>query len=201
MSNAGKHLKLYIFRGVLAAVPLWLSYVVIMFLYVSVDRKVVNIVEHFIGFRIPGLGIVIVVVLFYVIGYLASNVLGKKIFDLIEALMNHVPLIKNAYQIGKQFSFALSLPERQVFQRVVLVEPMTKGSYLVGFVTGHLDNTLNDAKFIKVFVPTVPNPTTGFMFILKEDQIINTSWNTEDAMKVIVSGGIIGPEHITAKII
>jgi len=199
MEKVGKHVKTYIFRGILAAVPLWLSYLVIKFLYYAVDAKVVNIFEHVIGFRIPGLGIVIVIFVLYLVGYLASNVLGKKLFDLIEALMNHVPLIKNAYQIGKQFSFALSLPEKQVFQRVVLVEPMLKGSYLLGFVTSSLTDNVSGEKFLKVFVPTVPNPTTGFLFMLKESQIIETNWTTEEAMKVIVSGGIIGPEDIKAK--
>lgn len=165
----------------------------------DLDQKVVGVIEKIIGFRIPGLGILLILVTLYLIGYLASNVIGKRFFNLVEKILNRIPIIKTTYQIGKQVSVALSLPEKQIFKRVVLVEYFRLGTLTIGFVTGTILDKANNKKLLKVFIPTVPNPTSGIFVILKESKVIESGWSVEQAMKIVISGGIIGPEEIRGK--
>jgi len=199
MKKIIKHLQIYIFRGFLALVPLVLSFLVLKFFYVDLDQKVVGFIEKIIGFRIPGLGILLILVTLYLIGYLASNVIGKRFFNLIEKILNRIPIIKTTYQIGKQVSVAFSLPEKQIFKRVVLVEYFRPGTLTIGFVTGFILDKANNEKLLKVFIPTVPNPTSGMFVILQESKVIDPGWSIEQAMKIVISGGIIGPEEIRVK--
>lgn len=192
-----KHLKTHVFRGLLAIIPLVLSYFVIRFLYLTIDRKVAAPIENAAGFRIPGLGILLIILLLYLVGLAASNWLGKKAFNVIEWLSRRIPLIGTVYHLGKQLAEALSLPEKQSFKRVVLVEQFKPGVWTVGFVTGSVkDKDCPDGEFIKVFIPPAPNPTTGFMVLVKEGQVRDLPWTVQEAMNTIVSGGIIGPDGI-----
>ncbi|MBF0522802.1 MAG: DUF502 domain-containing protein [Candidatus Omnitrophica bacterium] len=190
------HCKTYIFRGILAAIPLGLSFFVIWFFYVMVDRKVVNLIHKVIGFRIPGLGILLVLFSLYIIGYLASNVIGRRFFSLLENISNRIPIIKTTYQVGKQLSSTLSLPEGQVFKRVVLVDYFKPDVWVIGFVTGSLEEKTTKEKFLKVFVPHVPSPTSGFLVIVKESQVRDSAWTVEEGIRMVISGGLIGPETI-----
>lgn len=191
-----QHFKTYILRGLLASIPLLLSYFVVRFFYVFIDKRIVNLISTFIGIRIPGLGIVLVLVVLYVLGYLASNVIGRRVFNLIERISNRIPIIKTTYQVGKQLSSTLSLPEQEVFKRVVLVECFKLGILNICFVTGTILDKKTNEKLLKVFIPTVPNPTSGFLAIVKESQAIDPKWSVEQAMRAVISGGIIGPQEI-----
>ena len=101
------------------------------------------------------------------------------------------------YQVGKQLSATLSLPERQVFKRAVLVEYLKPGMWTVGFVTGMVvDRSQNNETILKVYIPTPPLPTSGTMVLVKQSQTRDPGWTVEEAMKVVISGGIIGPDYI-----
>ena len=192
------HVKIYVFRGLLAVIPLFLSVLAIRLIYVVIDKRIVNFVNQYIGYRIPGLGILFVLIFLYFIGFLASNVIGHRFFGIIERISRRIPLIKTIYQVGKQFSSTFSLSEKQVFKRVVLVN-FRGNAMTIGFVTGTLeDKTKSESeKFLKVFVPTVPNPTSGFLLFLKESAVLDPQWTIEEGIKAVISGGIIGPETIT----
>jgi len=154
-------------------------------------------VDEIIGFRIPGLGIFLVFNVLYLLGFVTSNVVGKNVFGLIERITDRIPLIKTTYNVGKQLSATLSLPERQVFKRAVLVEYLKPGMWTIGFVTGVIiDRENSDEKLLKVFVPTPPNPTSGTMVVVRESQTRDPGWSIEEAMKAVISGGIIGPTEI-----
>jgi uncharacterized membrane protein len=196
MKKAFKHLKTFVFRGFLTIIPLVLSYLVIRFLYLAVDQKVAPIIEKWTGLKIPGLGIVLVLVIFYLLGLIASNWAGRKIFSLIERFSKRIPLIKTIYQLGKQLGAAFALPEKQVLQRVVMVEHFRPGVWSVAFVTGAVTDKKTGEKLLRLFIPTAPNPTTGFMILVKESQVRDLDWSVSDAMNTIISGGIIGPKEI-----
>lgn len=191
-----QHFKRYIFRGLLATIPLLLSFFVLQFFYLLIDKRIVNLISKYTGFRIPGLGIVLLCVALYVIGYLASNVIGRRFFNLIESISNRIPIVKTTYQVGKQLSSTLSLPEQEVFKRAVLVEYFRPGILNIGFVTGTMLDKKTKEKLLKVFIPIVPNPTSGFLIILKESQVKDPKWSVEQAMRAVISGGIIGPQEI-----
>lgn len=188
--------KIYIFRGLFASIPLGLSFFVLKFFYDVIDQKIMNFVDDFLGFRIPGLGILIFAVTLYLIGFLASNIIGKRLFDLIERVSERIPIVKTTYQVGKQISSTLLLPEKQVFKRVVLVDYFRPGVWTIGFVTGTITDKKNNEKLLKVFIPTVPNPTSGMLIILKESQTIDPKWSVEQGMRTVISGGIIGPDEV-----
>lgn len=197
MKNFFKHLKTYIFRGFLAIIPLGLSYLVIRFLYLTVDTRVTRIIDKFLGFKIPGLGILLIIILLYLLGLVASNWLGKRAFALIDQITRRIPLIKTIYTLGKQLAEALSIPEKQAFKRAVMIEHFRPGLWSVGFVTGGVvDKANREEKMIKVFIPTAPNPTTGFMVMVRESQVRDLDWSVSDAMNTIISGGIVGPDEI-----
>lgn len=132
----------------------------------------------------------------YFLGLLASNVLGRKLFRIVEGITSRIPILKTTYQVGKQVSMAFSLPEKQVFRKALLVEAFCKGQWLIGFVTGEVDDPVKNEKWVKLFLPTVPNPTSGFLIHVKEVDTIDPKWTIDEAMKAVISGGIIGPAAI-----
>jgi uncharacterized membrane protein len=124
-------------------------------------------------------------------------VLGKQFLALIQKITDHIPLIKTTYKIGQQLSATLSLPEKHVFKRVVLVDYLKPGIWTIGFVTGEvIDKRNNNERLLKVFVPTPPNPTSGTMVVIKETETRDPGWTIEEALKAVISGGIIGPTEI-----
>ncbi|MGB9837055.1 MAG: DUF502 domain-containing protein [Candidatus Saccharicenans sp.] len=189
------NLKRNIFRGFLALIPLYLSYIVIKFIYVYIDLKVASPIESYLGYRVPGLGILIVLISLYLLGLLASNWTGKRLFWLVEKVMEKIPLIKTVYNLGKQLGLALALPEKQVFQQVALVEQFRPGLWSVGFVTGRIKDKKTGENLVKLFIPTAPNVTTGFTVIAREDELRLLSWSVQEAMSLIISGGIVGKDE------
>ena len=192
-----RHMKTYIVRGFLAIIPLVLSILVIHILYVNIDRRVVGLLDKTIGFSFPGLGIILSLAALYLLGFIASNIVGRKIFGLIEEVTERLPFIKTTYQVGKQLADSLSLPGKQVFKRAVLVDYLKPGIWTIGFVTGKvIDRKNNDEVLLKVFVPTPPNPTSGTMVVVRESETRDPGWTIEEAIRAVVSGGIIGPTEI-----
>ncbi|MGD9319073.1 MAG: DUF502 domain-containing protein [Desulfobacteraceae bacterium] len=197
MKKLVAHIKKYVFRGLLAVVPLFLTYLAIKLLYTSIDQRAVGLVDRFLGFKFPGLGILLVLVSLYILGLLASNVVGRRLFGLVEKMTNYIPLIKTTYRVGQQLGKTLSLPEKQVFKKAVLVDYLKPGIWTIGFVTGEvIDTKNNNEKLLKVFVPTPPNPTSGTMVVVRESETRDPGWTIEEAINAVISGGIIGPEEL-----
>jgi len=197
MKKFMNHVKRYIIRGVIAIIPIALTYVVLRFLYMAIDKRIMGLIDDLIGFSIPGFGLILMLIILYIIGITASNLVGKQMFAIIERVTNRIPIIRTTYQIGKQISATLSLPERQVFKRAVLVDFLKPGIWTIGFVTGEIiDTKNNNERLLKVFIPTPPNPTSGTMVVVKESETRDPGWTIEEAMKAVVSGGIIGPNQI-----
>ena len=198
MKAFSRHLRKYVIRGFLAIIPLMLSVLVIHLLYVNVDKRVVRLVDQTIGFSFPGLGIIFSLVALYILGIVASNIIGKKTLGIIEKITDRLPFIKTTYQVGKQLADTLALPDKQAFKRAVLVDYLKPGIWTIGFVTGKIiDRKNNDEVLLKVFVPTPPNPTSGTMVVVKESETRDPGWTIEEAIRAVVSGGIIGPSEIT----
>ncbi len=153
--------------------------------------------EKIIGFTFPGLGVLLVLVTLYVLGLVASNVIGRQIFGLVEGIAKRIPLVKTIYQVGRQLTVTLSLPEKQAFKRAVLVEYLKPGMWTIGFVTGTIiDKKNNGETHLKVFVPTPPNPASGTMVAVKESQTRDPGWSIEEALKSVISAGVIGPTEV-----
>ena len=196
MKNILLHIRTFVIRGALASIPIYLSYLAIKFLRYFIDLKVTHLVDEQLKINFPGMGILILIIFLYIVGLIASNVLGRKILGMVEQITKKIPIIKTTYQIGRQLSETLSLPEKQLFKRVVLVEFFRTGVWTIGFVTGTIEDKNKGETLLKIFIPTVPNPTTGYLAILSESQVKDPKWTIDQAMRMVISGGIIGPAEI-----
>ena len=147
--------------------------------------------------QIPGLGIVLLLFSLYFIGLIFSNVLGRQVFKFIDNVAQRIPIIKYIYGIGKQISDTLAMtdPQKQAFKKAVLVDSFSGKGWMLGFVTGSLKDQ-NGEELLRVFVPSSPHPLTGIVFIVKPSQILECGWTVEEALKMVVSIGIISPDEI-----
>ncbi|MFH2203018.1 MAG: DUF502 domain-containing protein [Elusimicrobiota bacterium] len=191
------NLRTYILRGFILLIPIVLSGLAIRLVYVVIDKRVMGLVDDFLGFSVPGLGIVLLLAGLYLVGLAGGGMVAKYLLGTIEGIAAKIPLVNTTYQVGKQIASTLTLPEHQVLKRAVLVGYLRPGMWTIGFVTGTLEDAQAPGeKLLKVFVPTPPNPTTGTIIIVKESETRDPGWTVEEAMKTVISAGLIGPERV-----
>jgi uncharacterized membrane protein len=159
-----------------------------------VDGLLGRLLPALIGRAIPGLGLVTSIVVIFIIGALATNVLGRRIVGLFERLLLRVPLARSIYSATKSISDTLFLQRRAAFQRPVLVQWPRQGMYTLGFVTGTTEGLPAGERGLNVFVVTTPNPTTGFLMLVPEREAAALEMSVEDALKIVMSGGIVSSQ-------
>ncbi|MBI5679183.1 MAG: DUF502 domain-containing protein [Planctomycetes bacterium] len=148
-------------------------------------------------FIITFLGLILTFISLYFIGIFAANFVGKAIILYFENLLTKTPIIKSIYSSVKQIIHSISLPGKQAFKRVVLVDFPKEGTKSIGFVTGATKYN-NEKRFITVFIPTTPNPTTGFIIFTTEDDVLDANLTVEEAFKILFSGGVLTPDCLFA---
>jgi uncharacterized membrane protein len=198
MKNFFIHSGRYILRGLLAVIPISLCWTAIWLLRKFIDQQVLKFLAQYIDIRqIPGLGILLLLISLYFIGLIFSNVLGRQIFRFIDNVAERIPIIKVIYSVGKQISDTLSMtdPHKQAFKKAILVSAFNGNGWMLGFVTGSIKGQ-NGEELLRVFVPSSPHPLTGIVFIVPPSQILDCGWTVEEALKMVVSIGIISPEQI-----
>ena len=201
MKDFLRHTQMYIFRGFIAIIPLFLCYLALKLLYILIDKNVMAFLNRFIDIRqIPGLGIVLVLIFLYFIGLVFSNIIGRQIFRLIDRISHKIPFIGAVYAVGKQLSDSLEVTgDKQAFKKAVLVNLKNEGIWLPGFVTGSVFDPRSKEELTVVFIPHVPNPVTGFVTAVKPSQVFEPGWSVEECLKIVVSAGIITPKLIDNK--
>jgi uncharacterized membrane protein len=135
--------------------------------------------------------------LLYVIGMFTANAIGRRLLELFELILDRVPFVKTIYRTLKQVLGLFGADEKQNFQRVALVPFPNELTRTVGFITNTFKDSLTGEELCSVFIATTPNPTTGFVFVLRRSDVIEMDWSVEDAIKMAVSAGILLPPHIT----
>ena len=206
-SDFRKNIRRKLVAGLLVVFPIFITFIIIKFLFGLIGGILSPVVERtFIllgsspkgtvdDFVVTSIAFILTFSALYFIGVIATNFFGKLILNFFEAILNKTPIIKNIYTSSKKLIEIISLPSRQSFKRVVIVEYPRVGMKAFAFVTGNL-KTKGGAELTSIFVPTTPNPTSGFLIYLPEDDIIETSMDIEEGMKLIISGGILVPEHL-----
>ena len=192
------HLGRYILRGLLAVIPLFLCFIAIWFLRKFIDKQILEHLPKFIDqHQIPGLGILLLLISLYFIGLIFSNVLGRQILKFIHNVAERIPVINFIYGLGKQLSDTLSETgsQKQAFKKAVLVNTFNGNGWMLGFVTGSIKDQ-NGEELLRIFVPSSPHPLTGIVFIVKPSQTLDCGWTVEEALKMVVSIGIISPDKI-----
>ena len=184
--------------GVIVIVPLILTFMVLRFLFGGVDNLFSLLIEKFFGVKIPGLGVVATLIIIYIVGVLATNVLGSRLIRMWDILFTKTPLVRTIYGASKQFLEALTLPGKKAFQRAVLVQYPRLGSYVLGFVSNRLEMIEKGEKkeVLSVFIPTTPAPFTGFVIMFPAEEVVFLDIPVEQALKFVVSGGIAAAEGL-----
>jgi len=193
--------------GLLVVFPVFITFFVIKFLFTMIGGILSPVVIKAVGFFgfspnskidefiITSVAFVLTFVALYSIGVVATNFMGKFIIRFFETILHNVPIIKNVYTSSKKLIEIISLPTTQSFKRVVIVEYPRAGMKAFAFVTGGI-KTEDGTELTSLFIPTTPNPTSGFLIYLPEQDIEETDLSIEEGMKLIVSGGILIPDRM-----
>ena len=195
----GKKLSGQFMTGLLVIIPLGASVLILVWLFTSIDNILQPVIRAIWGHNITGVGFGVTVILIYVVGVIARNVIGKRIIKYGESLLNRVPIFKQLYRGIRQIVDSFSDPDKTGFMQVVLVEFPQKGMRAIGFVTNEIIDK-NGKKLLSVLIPTAPNPTSGFLEIVKEEDVIRTQIPVDAAVKMVVSAGRMMPDEVQTKI-
>lgn len=194
--NVKKSLRNYLITGALILTPLAVTAYIIVSGFLLLDNFLGGVVAKIVGRTIPGVGAVLTVIVVVAVGMIATNVMGRRLIALGETILKKIPIVSVVYTSVKQLFDAFAVQNRAGFKRVVMVEFPRKGLWSVGFLTSHerwVDDPRIQEGYVTVFVPTAPNPTTGFMFVTAKDDLIELDMSIETAFKTIISGGIVNP--------
>ena len=192
--------KYYFFIGLFSILPiaatLWLIRVILTF-FAGPAQSIIN---QILPFDFPGqqaiswiIGFVLTILFVLVSGYIISSVFGKFLFAKMEDVISRIPLVNSLYQTIKGLTESISSSSKQAFSKVVLIEYPRKGIWTLALVTGDSVND-QDQEFYHLFLPTSPNPTSGYMLYISKDDVIEIDMSAEEAIKIIVSGGAISPK-------
>jgi uncharacterized membrane protein len=185
--SALSHPRRTFVAGLLVVLPLAVTYWLLNFLFRSLDGLgLARFVEELAGRRLPGLGTVLTLGSIYLVGLLASNIVGARVVAALEALLLRVPLVRGIFGPAKQLFMALGSDSGSA-QEVVAVEYPRRGLFMVGFVTQRQSGS------VCVFLPTSPNPTSGFLVVCEPQEVHSLGIPFETAMRLIVSGGVVHP--------
>lgn len=193
-------LRAYFFAGILITAPISITIYIAWLIITFIDARVASLLpgnpNAYLPFNIPGVGLVIVVVLLTLIGWATAGLLGRLFVRLSEAVLNRMPVIRGVYGWTKQIFETVFHERASPFREPVLVEFPRAGVWSVGFVTGRTPGKTQDlveGGLINVLLPTAPNITTGFLILVPPKDIVPLDLTTEEALKLLVSGGIATP--------
>ncbi len=198
MNTLHASLKRYFITGLLVITPIWGTILILKTLFVTVDSILGTALADVVlpDYYFPGLGILTLVVLIFCTGILATNLLGRRIVSQWEEFLDRVPIVRGIYATLKSMMDILSFKQREKYDKVVMIQFPKNGHYCLAFVTGETREeiqALAPEPLVHVFVPTSPNPTSGYFLLVPEREVVAVDIGVEEAMKLIVSGGFYSP--------
>jgi uncharacterized membrane protein len=201
LTVAGR-LRAYFFAGILITAPIALTLYLAWLFIDYVDGKVAQLLpakynpETYLPFAIPGLGLVILAVFLTLVGALTANFIGRYVHRFFERLLDRMPVVRSIYGATKQIFETVFAQRSDAFREAVLIEYPRRGIWTVAFVTGRTGGEIADVssdELVTVFIPTTPNPTSGFLLFLPRKEVTPLAMTVEEAIKMVVSGGIVAP--------
>lgn len=194
-------MKKYFITGLLIWLPLAITYMVIAWIVGTLDAILLWLPaeyqpSRYIGFDIPGVGVVASLLLVFFTGLVAANVLGQKLVQLWEALLARIPVVKSIYYSVKQVSDTLFSSSGEAFRKALLIQYPRQGCWTIAFQTGTPGGEVAkylQGEFVSVYVPTTPNPTSGFFLMLPKKEVVELEMSVDDALKYIISMGVVAP--------
>lgn len=205
------HAQRYLITGIITVIPIWLTWIVFEFFFrqlsevgrpgvralsKAVEKYQPDMAQWFLQPWFQSLVAVLLTILaLYLLGWLTSKVIGKRLLAIMDWMIERIPVVQTVYGAIKKLLSALQQKPDQV-QRVVLIEFPSPHMKAVGFVTRVLKDELTGQELAAVYVPTTPNPTSGYLEIVPIDKLVSTDWTIDEAMTFIISGGAVAPDNI-----
>ena len=195
----------FFLTGLLVTAPIIITIYVTWLVITFIDVKVANLLPEYLDFRkalpfqIPGLGLLIVIFVITLIGAITPGLIGRNLLKLGEMILFKTPVIRTVYSSIKQIMETVMSTNSKSFKEVVLVEYPRKDIWVIAFVTssvkGEIDNKIKKSDLVSIFVPTTPNPTSGFLLFVAKKDLIYLDMPVEQAVKLVISGGIVSPKQ------
>jgi len=196
-------LRNYFLAGILVTAPISITIFLTLKFLSFLDNKITPIIPEaynpntYLPISIPGLGLIIAIVFFILVGWFTRNFFGRLLVRISEYVVERVPVINTVYGALKQIFETVMASQSDAFKEVVMFEYPRKGVWVMGFVTGATKGevqALTKKDMVNVFLPTTPNPTSGFLLFLPKKDVMYMDMSVEEGIKMIVSGGILTPE-------
>ena len=207
LKKLNRRIRNVFITGLLITLPIALTYFILQFLFKNLDALSPVFTKVLIdlgapipeGYRIPALGLVITLLIVLAVGWCTTNFFGKRLIQLGEKIVGKIPFVRRIYKGSKQVVQSIAHADTRAFRKVVLIEFPRRGMLAIGFVTGEArgevqKNTCDDV--LNVFVPTMPNPTSGFLVFAPPEELTEIDMSIEDGVKYVVSGGIVTTERL-----
>ena len=199
-----RRLRNVFITGLLITLPIALTWFILQFLFKNLDALSPVFTNVLIqlgapfpeGYRFPFLGVFITLLIVLMVGWLTTSFFGKKVFQLGETLVEKIPFVRRIYTGTKQVVISIAQADTTTFRKVVLIEFPRRGLLAIGFVTGESRGEVQELtreNMLNVFVPTMPNPTSGFLVFSPPEELTEVSMTIEEGIKYVVSGGIVTP--------
>ena len=193
--------------GLLITLPIALTYFILQFLFKNLDALSPVFTKILIdmgapipeGYRIPALGLVITLLIVLAVGWFTTNFFGKQMINLGESIVEKIPFVRKIYKGSKQVVQSIAHADTTAFRKVVLLEFPRRGMLAIGFITGSARGEVQEytrEDVLNVFVPTMPNPTSGFLVFAPPEDLTEINMSIEDGIKYVVSGGIVDTEAL-----
>ncbi len=198
----GARLRAYFLAGILVTAPISITFYLAWLFISFVDRQVTPLIPEaynpttYLPFALPGLGLLVVAVVLTLIGALTAGILGRLWVRTSEGLMARMPVIRSVYGAVKQVFETVLAHQSTAFREAVLVEYPRRGIWAIGFITGRTEaevQNITEEEVINIFLPTTPNPTSGFLLFVPRKELVPLFMTVEEAIKMVISGGIVTP--------
>ncbi len=194
MSRIKVNIRNIFITGLLVLLPLGVTFYILLFMFEFFDGILRPVIQKAFGYYFPGTGIVAIILVIFLLGIFVRITIGRKIFGFIEEAIDRIPMIRTIYSVVKYASHTMLFQDGSEFKGVVLIEYPRKGVYTIGFTTGTIVReiqNLTEEKVINVFVPTSPNPTSGYVVQIPERDVVHMKMTVEEGVKLIISGGFL----------
>jgi uncharacterized membrane protein len=197
-------LRKYLITGLVVAIPIGLTIYFAWSTIAFIDARVLRLIpaaynpDTYLPYSIPGLGVVILLVALTLLGALTANFLGRRLITFGERIVDRMPIVRNIYNAIKQIMETVVSQSDTTFQEVCLIEYPRKGIYAIGFVTTDTKGQVQDIvseDMVSVFLPTTPNPTSGFLLFVPKDDLKILDLSVEEGAKMVISAGLVVPEN------
>lgn len=194
-------MKKYFITGLLIWVPLAITVWVLHLIVSTMDQTIVLLPdalrpERVFGFGLPGMGVVLTLLVVFLTGVVAANIVGQRLVLFWEGVLARIPVVKSVYYSVKQVSDTLFSSSGEAFRKALLVQYPREGSWTIAFLTGQPGGDVTNhlaGEYVSVYVPTTPNPTSGFFLMMPRADVIELDMSVDEALKYIISMGVVAP--------